>query len=228
MTEAEWLANQYPYSMVHFLIGKATERKLRLLAVACCRRIIHLVEDEQSRLAIEVFEQYADNQASEEQLRAAEQDVASEAPKARGAAARKAASATANAAGVGLGSLGHVFRAAARALARDPSRRLSGLAAWDEATTAERQVQAELCRDIFGNPFRPSPPLPAALLAWNEGTVHRIAQTIYDERTFDRLPILADALEDAGCGNDDLVRHCRSLGPHVRGCWAVDLLLGKG
>src|SRR5262249_25241945 len=64
-------------------------------------------------------------------------------------------------------------------------------------------------------------------LHWNDGTVARIAQAIYDERAFERLPVLADALEDAGCDNADILSHCRSDGPHVRGCWVVDLLLGK-
>jgi hypothetical protein len=91
----------------------------------------------------------------------------------------------------------------------------------------DEPFQCTLVRDIFGNPFRPSPPLPAAVLAWNDGTVKRIAEGIYEERAFDRLPILADALLDAGCDDDELMGHCRSEGPHVRGCWAVDLLLGK-
>jgi hypothetical protein len=64
-------------------------------------------------------------------------------------------------------------------------------------------------------------------LAWNDGTVPRIAQDIYDEWAFDRLPILADALEDAGCDNADILAHCRQAGEHVRGCWVVDLLLDK-
>jgi len=66
-----------------------------------------------------------------------------------------------------------------------------------------------------------------AVLAWNDHTVPRIAEGIYQERAFDRLPILADALLDAGCEDEDLMHHCRSAGPHVRGCWAVDLVLGK-
>jgi hypothetical protein len=92
-----------------------------------------------------------------------------------------------------------------------------------------------LLRDIFGNPFRPSPPVPAAVLAWHEGTVRRIAEGIYDqrrmpERTLDnaRLAILADALLDAVCDDEALIQHCRSEGPHVWGCWVVDLLLAKG
>jgi hypothetical protein len=95
-------------------------------------------------------------------------------------------------------------------------------------------MQVQLLHDIFGNPFHPPPPLPPAVLAWNDGTVRRIAQGIYDERllpegTLDtaRLAILADALLDAGCDDDALIQHCREPGPHVRGCWAIDLILGK-
>jgi hypothetical protein len=64
-------------------------------------------------------------------------------------------------------------------------------------------------------------------LRWNDGTVVKLAQSIYDERRFTDLPILADALEDAGCADADILAHCRGPGPHVRGCWVVDLLLGK-
>ncbi|MBX3400579.1 MAG: hypothetical protein KF873_17730 [Gemmataceae bacterium] len=76
---------------------------------------------------------------------------------------------------------------------------------------------------IFGNPFR------SVVLehAWLTSTARGIAQAIYDDRAFDRLPILADALQDAGCENDDILSHCRCDGPHVRGCWVVDGVLGK-
>ncbi len=67
----------------------------------------------------------------------------------------------------------------------------------------------------------------AAWLAWNGGTVQKVAQSIYDERAFDRMPILADALEEAGCTNQDILGHCRQPREHVRGCWVVDLLLGE-
>jgi hypothetical protein len=85
---------------------------------------------------------------------------------------------------------------------------------------------AGILQDILGNPFRPVTTKPAWLI-WNDGTVVKIAQAIYDERAFNRMPILADALEDAGCDNDDIITHCRIEGPHVKGCWVVDLLLGK-
>ncbi|HEX5269104.1 MAG TPA: hypothetical protein VFW33_01390 [Gemmataceae bacterium] len=78
----------------------------------------------------------------------------------------------------------------------------------------------------MGNPFRP-PTMEATWLAWNGGLLPRIAEEIYKDRAFDRLPILSDALLDAGCDNEDLLAHLRGGGPHVRGCWAVDLILGK-
>jgi hypothetical protein len=90
----------------------------------------------------------------------------------------------------------------------------------------EDRVQADLLRDIFANPFRHTTLDPGWLIR-NGGVVVKLAQGIYAERAFDRLPILADALEDAGCGDADILAHCRGGGEHVRGCWVVDLLLGK-
>jgi hypothetical protein len=94
-------------------------------------------------------------------------------------------------------------------------------------------VQAGFLRDIFGNPFRPVV-LDHAWLAWNGGAVAKPAQAAYDQRSFPsgeldpaRLAVLADALEDSGCDNREMLTHLRGPGPHVRGCWVVDLLLGK-
>jgi hypothetical protein len=81
---------------------------------------------------------------------------------------------------------------------------------------------AHYLRDIF--PFRPV----TLSRSWLTVTVLTLAQGIYDERAYDRMPILADALEDAGCDSEELLNHCRGAGPHVRGCWAVDLLLASG
>jgi hypothetical protein len=91
---------------------------------------------------------------------------------------------------------------------------------------AESAAQADLVREVFGNPFRPVP-VPRAWLSWHDGTIPRLAQSVYEERAFDRLPILADALEDAGCDDAQILGHCRGNGTHVRGCWVVDLLLSK-
>ncbi|WP_238602420.1 hypothetical protein [Fimbriiglobus ruber] len=99
--------------------------------------------------------------------------------------------------------------------------------AWqaERVATAER-VRREFCahyRDIVGNPFRPVALEPH----WQTSTVLSLAKGIYNDRAFDRLPILADALEEAACYNPGLLTHCRSDATHVRGCWVVDLLLGK-
>jgi hypothetical protein len=98
----------------------------------------------------------------------------------------------------------------------------------------ERKSQCDRIRDIFGNPFRPRPAFDSSWQSWNDGIIPKLAQAIYDERelpagTLDgsRLLILADALEEAGCTNADILDHCRRQGEHVRGCWVINLLLGK-
>jgi hypothetical protein len=91
----------------------------------------------------------------------------------------------------------------------------------------DEQMLTSLFFCVFGDPRRPLP-LPAPeLLRWHDATIPRIAEGIYDERAFDPLPILADALFDAGCDDEAILSHCREPGPHVRGCWVIDLLLGK-
>jgi hypothetical protein len=95
------------------------------------------------------------------------------------------------------------------------------------AERAERAVQAALARCIIGPlPFRPVGIAPS-LLKWNGGAVLKLARGIYEERAFDRMAVPADALEEAGCENQDILLHCRSPGEHVPGCWVVDLVLGK-
>jgi hypothetical protein len=91
----------------------------------------------------------------------------------------------------------------------------------DESLPTEETTA--LFRELFGNPFRPV----SVDLSWLTSTVLALAQGIYNEKAFDRMPILADALEDSGCTNTAILEHLRSAGSHVRGCWAVDLLLDK-
>jgi hypothetical protein len=91
------------------------------------------------------------------------------------------------------------------------------------ACTREERNQLALARDIFGNPFRPVAFDPR----WRTSDVIGLAKAIYDDNTFERMPILADALMDAGCEDEQVIGHCRGPGPHVRGCWVVDLILGK-
>jgi hypothetical protein len=87
----------------------------------------------------------------------------------------------------------------------------------------ERQRQAELLREILGNPFHPM----GLNTAWVTPTITGLAQSIYRQHAFDRLPILANTLEEAGCSKQDILNHCRQPGVHARGCWALDLILGK-
>jgi hypothetical protein len=210
MTEAEWLAGEDPMALLKAARYRFRHRKTRLFAVACCRLIWHLLTDQRSREAVEVAERYADGRASDEDLhRAAVAALAAheEAFKAKGKEGACGEWAAPHAADP------FAFRAATNA-------------SWMAAVAAQglRHVQADLVRDIVGNPFRP------AKLNWSWLTPDALAlaRTIYDDRAFDRLPILADALEEAGCTDADLLAHCRGLGPHARGCWAVDLLLGRG
>ncbi len=87
----------------------------------------------------------------------------------------------------------------------------------------ETAVQRDLVRDIFGRPLR----LTAADPTWLTPTVIHLAQGTYDQRAFDEMPILGDALEDAGCGDETILTHLRGPGAHARGCWVLDLLLMK-
>ena len=92
---------------------------------------------------------------------------------------------------------------------------------------APEQWQCQLLRCVFGQPFQPPIALDSSWMTWNGGTVRGLADAIYAEPAFDRLPILADALEEAGCTDSNILDHCRGPGPHVRGCWVIDLVLGK-
>lgn len=102
-------------------------------------------------------------------------------------------------------------------------------ARWDAvyaAEDAEMAWQSAVLSDLFLNVFQ-SVSIAPAWLSWKNGTVPTIARVMYDKGDFDAMPILADALEEAGCTNDDILRHCRLSGDHIRGCWLLDLLLGK-
>ena len=214
MTEQEWLTCADPVEMRGFLRPKASDRsiasdrKLRLYAVACCNRILHLMTDERSRNAVDVAERFADGKAKYGELDAAA--VAAKAVSGPGAsAARNVVRSSANVASW--------FTAFASRF--DSEREAAGV-----PDQTEHEAQAELLRDIFGNPFHHI----VVNQAWLTPAVVSQAQTIYEDRAFDRLLTLAVALEEAGCNNADILAHCRGIGPHVRGCWLVDLVLGKG
>ncbi len=240
MTEREWLNETDPQKLVSF-VGRfrPSERKLRHYATAGCRRIWHLLRDERSRTAVEVAEQFADGRATED-ARERAWTAADEATtdvwlateeNERGQvsnwdSANMSVTAASNAVGPPedfVGPKAELFYLAANPIEARMLEVLEQGHNADATVAAERVIHLGLLRDIFGNPFRPVSLDPA----WLTSDVLALARGIYDERAFDRTPILADALQDAGCDNDDVLNHCRGDGPHVRGCWAVDLLLGK-
>jgi hypothetical protein len=223
MTENQWLACIAPQQMLLFATagGRGSERKLRLFGCACCRRIWCLLLDERSRTALEIAEHYADGRANNEQLREALGPARRIISQADSYCVYYAKSAAAMAAALGFRDLlseGGISAAKAAAFEH-------AVHAEYDAKIAKREWAAQAClvRDIFGNPFRPVILNPA----WRTSNVTALAQAIYDDRAFDRLPILADALEDAGCDNADILNHCRQPREHVRGCWVVDLVLGR-
>jgi hypothetical protein len=237
MNEAEWLACADPQPMLLSLRGQASERKLRLLCIACCRRVWHLLESERLKGAVGVLERSAEQTVEVESLRAAASDahpLRSYPDEYLSSNLRSALLVPAYGVQIALlkcpdiqamGQALAYFAVAVRA-ARDERTQVDNRLTPCEA---ELNAQGALLRDIFGPlAFRPLPRLNAAWLAWESGTVPKLAAAIYDERAFDRLPVLADALEEAGCDAAELLAHLRGPEAHVRGCWAVDLLLGKG
>jgi len=215
MTEVEWLACTDPTPMLDFLRGKSSDRKYRLFAAACyrspgvwpCLRGFKWL-----KAMVWEVEQAIDGQRP---LPGDSQSITLNDPDASRAASLSSRRALHFAAGRGFEELnlewadGNIVEASNRQFEQ------------------ESVYQCDLLRCVFGNLFPPSPSVSPAVLAWNDATVCRIAEGIYEKRAFDRLPILADALLDAGCDDDELLSHCRSEGPHIRGCWAVDLILGR-
>jgi hypothetical protein len=228
MTEAEWLACPDPEAMLRFLEGRVSDRKLRLFACACCRRIWHLLTDPSSRRAVEVSERYADGEVGPRDLAEALALAApTRATAAYWAASRNPAKTVWEACSAASElAADAATREAHAAAAADQAAWNSVLAAENSARAAEAREQANLLREVVGNPAR-QPSVAPSLRAWHGGTVPRLGRALYDERRFGDLPVLADALEEAGCTDPDILQHCRQPGGHVRGCWVVDLVLDR-
>lgn len=242
MTEAEWLACSNPNEMRLLLEGIASDRKLRLFAAACCRRVWALLSAE-GKKAVEVAERYADGQATAADLALAHTAARDryERIETTAEAAGADPSHPASPAAFAAVMVSSTYRAEtannSTALVRpflaNPSS-MADLPRHKDAVRKEWAAQAGLLRDIFGlPPFRPLSIAPA-LLAWNDRALPRLAQSIYEEPQGPegmldsaRFAVLADTLLDADCDDVDLWGHCCQLEPHVRGCWALDLILGK-
>src|SRR5262245_45947483 len=235
MTEAEWLGCKHPGSMLASLPGgRMSQRKARLYGAACCRRLWDQLPEE-GRWAVEVAELYADGLAGAEDLEAAR----TAARVACGGRVPPAVLAVLHLAGEGplrdnatliitcdaadaAFCAGYAGADAGELIIR---RRIDGVPTPADAVwAAEEEAQAALLRCALGNPFRPVTLKPS----WLTPAVRALAQGIYEDRRFADLPVLADALEEAGCTSADVLAHCRGPGEHVRGCWVVDLVLGKG
>jgi hypothetical protein len=230
MKRAEWLTSTKLLALLGALPRQVSDRKRRLLACACCRLIWDKLRDRRSQKAVEVAERMADGIARDAEIEkavtqaSAAHQVAENALRDYfGTATRPQANHPAflafSTTDSALSCLSPNAKAAACTAAISTSNIIHDLEPTDE-------VPLTLLRCIFGNPFRP-PKVSPGWLAWHNATIPRLAQDIYDSRAFDRLPILADALEEAGCTNAEILNHCRQPGPHARGCWVVDLILGK-
>lgn len=204
MTETEWLFASEPHAMLLALQGKVSDRKLRLFAVACSRRIWTLIDD-LGRSAVEAAENFADGDLGPDELRAARLACQGAGGQASWyAAATRPEIAARNAA-----------RSAQAGVASNPTL---------GTEAGELLAQAGLVRDIFGpQSFQQITVDPT----WLTPGVVQLARSIYDDRSFGRMPEMAEFLHQAGCDNDEILRHCRGPGPHVRGCWVVDSILGK-
>ena len=229
MTHSQWLACTDPDAMLRFLSGWVSERKLRLFAVACCRRLSTLVTDERYWHLLRIAEAYADGRGCLADLAEAHAvadqiersgflGYRGERPVLVPQAARSALYfATAKPVDARL-------VAAQAAAAWDSLLPLPAGASEPESVLAprERIQQAALLRELC-NPFLPS----AVVVESRSVNAIDLARAIYDEQAFDRMPILSDALLDAGCEYPDVIDHCRGPHPHLRGCWLLDLILGK-
>lgn len=230
MTESEWLASSDLDALLAALGRKPSKREQRLFGCASCRRVWESIPSGH-RAAVEVAEQFADGLVGEAKLERHQQ------------AAR-----VAKAGRFDRGDVRAAVEACACVTDKQPA---SATRAWWDAVSIKRWKRAEergtnprlpdfgevmkqareeelshqlvIFRDIFANPFR----LVTLDPDWRTTTAVQIAQGMYDSRDFAAMPILADALQEAGCENADILDHCRGAGPHVRGCWVVDLVLGK-
>jgi hypothetical protein len=319
MTESEWLTCVRPVPMLAQVKDRAGERKLRLFACACCRRLGNLLRPDATRQALDRAERCAEDAAvtwahvrSLAQAGAAEAEAAREPTRERVRQTQARRGEVWESAWVGepphpsqlvraaaeaeeslaADAEAHAVETAARAVVQvaeerlDPARvaetaveaqrlgrqaaalaararrwmhradqeaerlvprgraglRAARAAHWIEhadetaeekvsqviarADRAERRSQAELLRDLFGNPWRPFV-IDPAWLRWRDGAVARVARSIHAEKRFADLPVLADALEEAGCALPEVLGHCRRPGSHVLGCALLDAILGR-
>lgn len=241
MTESEWTTCTDPHAMLTFLqgCGDVSERKLRLCAVACCRRVWRLIRDPRYQRVVEVAERYADGLTTvQEQAEALAAGLQAGEDGRQGANGRSRQE---------YWLVERAYRAVSVLLEADVSdwvryslddvARAEGIEqllasgekppAGDEFLQFFKQLLVPYTaplRCIFGNPFHPV----TFYTSWRTDTVTTLATQMYETRSFETMPILGDALQDAGCDSEEVLAHCRDPQQvHARGCWVVDLVLGK-
>jgi hypothetical protein len=195
--------------MLRSIRSKVSQRKEAMFSAACCYHLWDWLSDE-CRRQVAVMERHAEDP---DQPDVGAEEFEAEFNASRGAAPEEL-----------QGAFDAVIVAACGYWQGEPVEETEQQILRNMAWLRELEGQARLVRDIFGPRTFHSVTLNAT---WRTANVTALAQSIYTDRAFDRLPILADALEDAGCDNQDILQHCRSGDEHVRGCWVVDLVLGK-
>jgi hypothetical protein len=204
MTEAEWLACEDPHRLIDLLGADGSRRKLRHFVCACVRYMWRPPMDEETARTLALAERIADDVQNVDR----NEWIAA--------------------------NNNYLQRWTGDSYAPDDNAGLLllavGLDVLNDAiwlvrkmSDSEKEWAGALLREVFGNPFCPVAFSPS----WRTDTTVALARQMYESRDFSAMPILADALQDTGCDSADILDHCRGPGPHVRGCWCVDLVLGK-
>ncbi|WP_020476417.1 hypothetical protein [Zavarzinella formosa] len=216
MTEAEWLSNNDVIKLLAHLNRPPDDRKLRLYAIACCRDVWDHLTEPASRDGIEWAERFADGLDSRDaeytRLEKASMEVFAKYYREWSATPPDE---------VGWRGLNDLTEAVHLAWAVMNFERAKPYQS--DLRRHEQLITSRHVYEVFVNPFRPV----TFLAEWRTSTVLALAQQMYDSRDFSAMPLLAEALQNSGCEDEAVLTHCRGLGPHVRGCWVVDLILGK-
>lgn len=211
MDALSWETESSLWELLSSLEGRVSQRKLRLFALACFRRDGR-VGHYRCLEALRVLERLAEEKVPRKELETVRTalplgDEAYPTPNRDDVAVARALELLLN-----------------ESLTIEEAYQATGII---RSNRSWGRARVRLLRDVMGNPFRPAPVVDPAWLEWERGLVRHLATVAYDGRAYDRLPILGDALEDAGCDHAELLVHLRGEGPHVLGCWALDALLGK-
>ena len=231
MTKAEWMACTDPAPMLRFLQGRVSERKFRLIALGCCRQLWGRTADRVTSAALAIVDQLAEAGALQTRMGSV-RVPAGEAVLNCGASEPLESLSAGDKDGVStqvfISALPPLLASILADLAclRTNPALLTRLLGFLTRTGLPSVRQTALIRDIVRGPLQPIR-FRASWRTWSSGVCLEIARRIYKERAFDQLPILADALEEAGCDDADILGHCRAGGEYVRGCWVIDALLGK-